>query len=217
MEGSFPRHLHQDPASLSSSLEERQSRQGKRERQTSELQQQQPAAHHMTMRRADTSSTSSSSQQSHHRPSHPSQQAHPHSSSSSGLLVHQHLPEIRLERYYCFRSSLQRLQYAGGEIPSSKAGACRNCEKKKVKCICEAVATQVGKTPSFSIEELDNLRHRLDEIRKKLSRLDITEWKKHTSTTDLMKRVLPTIKERVRERQHGIWSGVVDQLMDEVV
>ncbi|KYF40455.1 ribosomal RNA large subunit methyltransferase J protein [Toxoplasma gondii ARI] len=128
-----------------------------------------------------------------------SSSAGPHPSvSASGLLIHSNLPDIRLERFYCFRSSLQRLQYAGSQLPPSSS-PCRNCEKKRVKCICESVATQVGQMPAFSLPEAEKVRAQLDQVRQRLSSIEIAEWKRHTNATDVMKRVLPTIREKVKD------------------
>ncbi|KEP62282.1 UNVERIFIED_CONTAM: ribosomal RNA large subunit methyltransferase J protein [Hammondia hammondi] len=128
-----------------------------------------------------------------------SSSAGPHPSvSASGLLIHSNLPDIRMERFYCFRSSLQRLQYAGSQLPPSSS-PCRNCEKKRVKCICESVATQVGQMPAFSLPEAEKVRAQLDEVRQRLSSIEIAEWKRHTNATDVMKRVLPTIREKVKD------------------
>ncbi|CDJ68202.1 ftsJ-like methyltransferase domain-containing protein, putative [Eimeria necatrix] len=107
--------------------------------------------------------------------------------------------DIEIEKQYAFSTSLLSLQLEGPIIPGSDP-PCAHCKSKRIKCICESVKL-VGNTPGYGAPELEKVVQRLEERRNFLSFIPIDEWKRHTAKTDVLKKVIPAIKQKVRDRE----------------
>ncbi|XP_026190154.1 uncharacterized protein LOC34623924 [Cyclospora cayetanensis] len=107
-------------------------------------------------------------------------------------------PDIQIEKHYVFSTSLQNLQLEGPLIPGSDP-PCSHCRSKRLKCICDAVQL-VGNTPAYETPELGEVSRRLERSREALSDIPIDEWKRHTAKTDVFKKVIPTIKQKVLDK-----------------
>ncbi|KAL8272353.1 hypothetical protein Esti_003643 [Eimeria stiedai] len=117
-------------------------------------------------------------------------------SSASGLASP---PLIEIEKHFVFSCSLLQLQLEGPFIPGSDP-PCSHCKSKRVKCICEAVK-QIGRAAAYEAPELLPVKERLERSRERLSAIPIRDWKRHTSKTDVLKQVIPTIKQKVNDSQ----------------
>lgn len=69
-------------------------------------------------------------------------------------------------------------------------------------CCC-----MLPRTPAYDAPELAQVRQQLERSREALSAIPIEEWKRHTNKTDTLKKVIPTIKQKVGRNDLRI-SGV---------
>ncbi|OEH76019.1 ftsj-like methyltransferase domain-containing protein [Cyclospora cayetanensis] len=89
-------------------------------------------------------------------------------------------------------SSMARLQ-----VTATASG----CASMFVVSTCRASPVcALSSTPAYETPELGEVSRRLERSREALSDIPIDEWKRHTAKTDVFKKVIPTIKQKVLDK-----------------
>eukprot|EP00375_Theileria_parva_P000520 XP_763190.1 hypothetical protein [Theileria parva strain Muguga] len=84
---------------------------------------------------------------------------------------------------FVFRSNLNRL-FSDTKIFPPSSNPCSKCILKKKPCICNIINSSVGRTKRYEIDELNETKCMLNDLRNVLNDVDLEKWSTHTKLLD---------------------------------